>query len=532
MTEFADLVVLGTRVWGRNEDALAVRGDRIVAVDAEASRALIGPRTEVLHRPGKLVVPGFQDSHVHPAQAGYERGNIDLHDLPGRRAYLDAVASYVSGHPDAEWLVGGGWAMEHFPGGAPHRSDLDSVTGGRPAFLLNRDVHGAWVNSVALERAGVNASTPDPSDGRYERDADGTPTGMLHEGAAYSFQTRWVPQPSRRDWEDAILLAQDHLFSLGITGFQDAWVTPERYAAYCSLASDGRLRARVVGALWWDRHSGLDQIAQFRTQREGAVGRFHPTTVKIMVDGVIENRTASMIEPYCGGSSHGLDYVERDLLIAAVTELDALGFQVHMHAIGDRAVRNALDAIAEARRANGPSDNRHHIAHVQVIQPEDVVRFGQLDVIANCQTYWAQTEPQMDELTIPSIGSERAELQYPFERLRRAGARLAMGSDWGVTTADPLQQMEVAVRRIDPEHRDNAPFLPEQALSLEDALTAFTAGSAYANHDADGGRIEVGARADLAVLDEDLTELGGMLSDAEVVCTVASGEVVHRSVRT
>jgi predicted amidohydrolase YtcJ len=211
-----------------------------------------------------------------------------------------------------------------------------------------------------------------------------------------------------------------------------------------------------------------------------------------------------------------------------VTELDALGFQVHMHAIGDRAVRNALDAVAAARNSNGPSDNRHHIAHVQVIQPEDVPRFSQLDVIANCQTFWAQTEPQMDELTIPLIGRDRAQLQYPFEALRAAGVRLAMGSDWAVTTADPLQQMEVAIRRIDPEHRGNAPFLPEQALSLDDALTAFTAGSAYTNHDPDAGRIEVGARADLAVLDEDLARLSGKLSDASVVCTVAAGEIVYR----
>ena len=533
VSDFADLVVTGSRVWGTDADAIAVRGDRIVALGDESSRELIGPRTEVFDRLGELVVPGFQDSHVHPSYAGYERRAIDLHDLPDRESYLDAIASYVDDHPDVEWLVGGGWAMEHFPGGLPRREDLDAVTKGRPAFLFNRDVHGAWVNSAALERAGIDDTTPDPPDGRYERDEDGSPTGMLHEGTAYSFQTRWVPEPSRSDWEDAILLAQQYLFSLGITGFQDAWVTPETYDAYRSLASDGRLRARVVGALWWDRHSGLDQIAQFRTQREGTVGRFHPTTVKIMVDGVIENRTASMLEPYCGGcngdSSHGLDYVERDLLIAAVTELDALGFQVHMHAIGDRAVRNGLDAIAAARRANGRNGNRHHIAHIQVIHPEDVARFAQLDVTANCQTYWAQSEPQMDELTIPLIGRDRADLQYPFEGLRRAGARLAMGSDWAVTTADPLQQLEVAVRRIDPERRDNAPFLPEQALSLGDAVAAFTAGSAYTNHDPDGGRIDVGTRADFAVLDHDLAELSGMIADAEVVCTVASGEVVHRT---
>jgi hypothetical protein len=288
----------------------------------------------------------------------------------------------------------------------------------------------------------------------------------------------------------------------------------------------------VVGALWWDRHSGLDQIAQFRTQREQQVGTFFPTTVKIMVDGIIENQTASMLQPYCAGcgpegENHGLDYVDRELLIAAVTELDALGFQVHMHAIGDRAVRNALDAVQAARAANGASDNRHHIAHLQVIQPEDLPRFAELDVIANCQTYWAQTEPQMDELTIPFIGRDRSDLQYPFGGLHAAGAKLAMGSDWGVTTADPLQQMEVAVRRIDPEHRNNAPFLPEERLPFEVALKAFTAGSAYTNHDADGGVLAVGKRADFAVLDQDLAQLDGRLADASVRYTVSSGDVVY-----
>jgi predicted amidohydrolase YtcJ len=539
MTANAELALTGTRIWvgdGTTTDALAVRDGHVAALGVDDVRELIGPATQVLDRPGALVVPGFQDCHVHAPPAGLERLTIDLHDMAGRHAYLDKIAAYVAAHPEAEWITGGGWALEHFPGAAPRREDLDAVTGGRPAFLFNRDVHGAWVNSAALELAGIDASTPDPVDGRYERDDDGTPSGMLHEGAAYTFRTRWVPEPSRAEWEQAILYAQQHLYTLGVTGWQDAWVTPETFAAYRSLASSGGLTAGVVGALWWDRHRGLDQIAEFRTQREQQLGRFHPTTVKIMVDGIIENRTASMIEPYCAGcGGHGddpnigLDYVDRELLIAALTELDDLGFQVHMHAIGDRAVRNALDAVEAARTANGARGNRHHIAHLQVVQPDDLPRFAALDVVANCQTYWAQTEPQMDELTIPFIGVDRARLQYPFEALRRAGARLAMGSDWAVTTADPLQQMEVAIRRVDPENRDNAPFLPEQALSLRAALTAFTAGSAFTNHDADGGTLRVGARADLAVLDQDLFELSGLLSDASVVCTLASGDVVYRT---
>jgi predicted amidohydrolase YtcJ len=532
----ADLVVTGTRVWvgdGTSTDALAIRDGRVVAHGADAVRELIGPHTEVLDRPGALVVPGFQDAHVHAPPAGYERLTVDLHDLPGRPAYLDRIAAYCTAHPETEWIVGGGWALEHFPGGAPRREDLDAVTGDRPAFLFNRDVHGAWVNSAALALAGIDARTPDPADGRFERDADGRPSGMLHEGAAYTFRQRWVPEPSRVEWERAILLAQQHLFSLGITGWQDAWVTAETLAAYRSLAGSDQLAARVVGALWWDRHRGLDQIDGLRAQREQSVGNFHPTTVKIMIDGIVENQTAALLEPYCSGcgtdagENLGLSYLERDVLLAAVTELDALGFQVHMHAIGDRAVRDALDAVAAARAANGGNDNRHHIAHLQLVQPEDVPRFAELGVLANCQTYWAQSEPQMDELTIPIIGRDRAELQYPFAALRRAGAQLAMGSDWAVTTADPLQQMEVAVRRIDPEHRDNAPFLPEQALPLEVALAAFTAGSAFANHDEDGGRLTPGRRADLAVLDQDVFELDGRLSDASVQVTVVDGAVVY-----
>jgi predicted amidohydrolase YtcJ len=541
----ATLAVTGTRIWvgdGTSADAIAIRDGRVVALGADQVGELIGSRTEVLDRAGGLVVPGFQDCHVHAPPAARELLTIDLHELPqGRPAYLARIAAYCQANPDAEWITGGGWALDHFPDSGPRREDLDAVTGDRPAFLFNRDVHGAWVNSAALRIAGIDASTPDPPDGYFERDADGTPTGMLHEGAAYTFNSTWVPEPSRAQWEDAILHAQQHLYALGITGWQDAWVTPQTFAAYRSLGADGRLTAQVIGALWWDRHRGLDQIDEFRERREGAAGNFRPTTVKIMVDGIIENQTASMLAPYCAGcgahgedvsENYGLDYVDRELLIAAVTRLDGLGFQVHMHAIGDRAIRNALDAVEAAQAANGRTDRRHHIAHVQVIQPEDLARFASLGVVANCQAYWAQNEPQMDELTLPYIGEERGALQYPFGGLRRAGARLAMGSDWPVTTANPLDQLEVAVRRIDPEHRDNAPFLPDERLSLDDALTAFTSGSAYCNFDdaADaGGTLALGKRADLAVLDQDVFTLDGKLADAQVVTTVASGEVVYRS---
>ncbi len=553
-----DLVITRARVRcapgpdgaARWADGLAVKGDRIVAVgEAAEVRALAGPATRVVEAPGRLVLPGFQDSHVHAPFGGRNQLQVWLNDAVGKQAYLDVVAAYAASRPDEPWIVGGGWAMEYFPGGTPRKEDLDAVVPDRPVFLYNRDVHGAWVNSRALELGGITADTPDPSDGRIERDpVTGEATGTLHEGAAYAFNDTVVPLPSRQEWQAAILQGQRHLHALGLTGWQDAWVTPATLEAYQHLAADGRLTARVVGALWWDRHRGLEQITDFLDQRERASGAalkagsgvsgFFPTTVKIMTDGVLENYTGALLEPYCDGcgghtDNHGLSYVERDELAAAVTELDRLGFQVHLHAIGDRAVRNALDAVAAARAARPDSDLRHHIAHLQVVQPQDVPRFAQLGVVANCQTYWAQTEPQMDELTIPFLGPERAGLQYPFEAIRATGARLAMGSDWAVTTANPLEQLEVAVTRIDPENRDRASFLPDQRLALHHAVDAFTAGSAYVNHDADGGVIEVGRRADLAMLDVDIFAPGFVgngrapLADASVELTVASGVVVH-----
>jgi len=544
-----DLVVADARVrlpGGGWASGLAVTGDRISAVgESDDLLALAGPRTRVVRAPGRLLLPGFQDSHVHAPFAGRNRLRVWLNDVLGKQSYLDIVAAYAAAHPDEPWIVGGGWAMESFPGGLPRKEDLDAIVPDRPVFLFNKDVHGAWVNSRALELGGITRDTADPSDGRIERDADGGATGCLHEGAAYSFNDHVVPAPGNAEWESSILEAQRHLHGLGVTGWQDAWVTPATLEAYRSLAADGRLTGRVVGALWWDRHRGLEQIADLQAQRESASGAavsagsgvsgFFPTTVKIMTDGVLENYTGALLEPYCDGcgghsDNHGLSYGDRDELAAAVTALDAVGFQVHMHAIGDRAVRNALDAVEAAQRANGRNDHRHHVAHIQVVQPEDVPRFGELGVVANCQTYWAKSDPQMDELTVPFLGRDRADIQYPFESIRAAGARLCMGSDWSVTTADPLEQLEVAVTRAE---RGGAAFLPEQRLGLDAAVDAFTAGSAYVNHDHDGGALAVGMRADLALLSIDVfaegyvSAAGAPLADASVELTVASGRVVH-----
>ncbi|MDQ0894758.1 amidohydrolase [Agromyces ramosus] len=518
----ADLVFTGGPVFTANTvrsraSAVAVRGGRIVAVGAaDDVRNLIGPATEVVDLAGRLLLPGFQDAHVHPVWGGLDLMRCDLSEFATEHEYLDRIAAYAAAHPDEEWLLGGGWSMSAFPGGTPTAAALDTVVPDRPAFLPNRDGHGAWVNSVALRLAGIDRQTPDPADGRIERDASGEPTGTLHEGAM-SLVNRLFPETTVEQLTEALLLGQRYLHSYGVTAWQDAIVGSYGDAgdpgpAYVAAAASGALTGRVVGALWWDRTRGLEQIPELIEKRSTyRGGRFAATSIKIMQDGVAENFTAAMLEPYHDGHGHatdnsGISFVPPELLNEAAPQLDALGFQLHFHAIGDRAVRECLDAVSHAIERNGRNDHRHHIAHIQVVHPEDVPRFRELGVVANMQSLWAALEPQMVELTLPFLGSPRDAWQYPFGDLLRSGAVLAAGSDWSVSTPDPLAAIHVAVnRKAAPGHEEGEfeAFLPEQAIDLTTSLTAYTAGSAFVNHLDDTGTIEVGKLADLVVLDRD-----------------------------
>ena len=537
----ADLVLHGGRIATMDAarswtTAVAVREGRIAAVGSDREVAgAIGPSTRVIDLGGRTVTPGFQDAHIHPVHGGLARLRCELHDTRGREAYLAVIARYAQSHPDESWIRGGGWYMDDFPGGTPRREDLDAIVPDRPVFLTNRDGHGAWVNTRALEVAGVTADTDDPPDGRIERDATGAPSGTLHEGAM-SLVERLEPDDTPADLEEALRLGQSYLHSLGITAWQDAIVRPEtEERAYVALASRGELTARVVGAMWWERDRGEEQIEEFVERRTAtSMGRYRATSVKLMMDGVLENFTGAMLEPYGDGrggttDNRGLLQIDPDGLATWVPRLDALGFQPHFHAIGDRAVRASLDAVAAARAQNGPSDTRPHIAHIQVIHPADIGRFRELGVTANAQPYWACHEGQMDNLTIPFLG-DRWRWQYPFRSLRAAGAVLAMGSDWSVSTPNPLLEMELAVERVADESRGmREPLLPEERLDLVDALAAFTAGSAYVNHlETETGTIEVGKAADLAILDRDLFDRGaGPIGEARVVGTFVDGAPVY-----
>ena len=507
------------RSWAQ---AVAIKDGRIAIVGTDDDvRQAVGPGTEVVDLAGRMLVPGFQDAHVHPVSGGLDMLQCNLHDLSTADEYLAAILAYADTHPEVPWILGGGWSMDAFEGGTPTAAALDRIVPDRPVYLPNRDGHGAWVNSLALKIGGVTRDTPDPADGRIERDAQGEPSGTLHEGAG-DLVSIHAPEPSADDLDEGLRKGQEYLHSLGITAWQDAIVGTISWSnnldTYLRAATSGELTARVVGALWWDRHQGLEQIDLLIDQRaRGVAGRFAATSVKIMQDGVCENFTAAVLSPYLDAhgaetENRGISFVEPQLLRDAVTRLDAEGFQVHFHALAERAVRESLDAVEAALQTNGPSDGRHHLAHLQVVHPDDIPRFRQLGAVANAQPLWAAHESQMDDLTIPFLGEPRWRWQYPFASLVRSGASLAMGSDWSVSSPDPLEEIHVAVNRqmpADYPHKveNREVFLPEERLDLATALAAFTIGSAYVNHlDSTTGSIEPGKFADLAVIDRNLFE--------------------------
>lgn len=512
--------------------ALAVEGGSISAVGSEQEVIpLIGNRTRVVDLAGRLLTPGFQDAHVHPSSSGLDLLECSFAGCSDATSAVEFVARYASARPESGWIRGAGWSMTWFPGGCPSKELLDAVVPDRPVLVYNADGHGAWANSLALRMAGVDATTPDPPDGRIERDPDGTPQGTLHEGAA-KLVGRLIPPPTHEELKRGILAAQDYLLSKGVTAWQDAHVDPPVHAAYRELAQRGDLIGTATGALWWERDRGLEQIDGLERMSTEGVGRYRPVAVKLMLDGVVENRTAAMLDPYLDEEgrptdNRGIDFIDPSELRRIVSALDARGLSCHFHAIGDAAVRSALDAVEQARLDNGWRGTRHNVCHLQVVHPDDIPRFHRLGVAANAQPLWAQDGEDQEKLTRPFLGGERSRRQYPFGDLVRSGAMLAMGSDWGVSTADVMDQVDTAVTRSNPDRPDLGPLLPEQRITFLDALVAFTAGSAYLNHrEHDSGTLSRGNLADLVVLDRDPL-VDGPIHETSVAMTVVAGRVVY-----
>lgn len=528
--------------------AVALGGDgRILAIGASTDLApLRGPGCRMLSAEGNSVWPAFHDAHMHPLAGGMALSGCDLHAVHDLTGYEHRVRAAAAGLGPGEWLTGGGWFGDVFDGGRPHRLLLDRWVPDHPTVLTSHDAHGVWANTAALTAAGIGPGTPDPAGGRVGRDEDGSPDGLLYESAADLVGGLLAP-PTASDLDAAMRSAERHLFSLGIAGWQDAIVGdylsfPNPLQSYRRLHDAGLLRARVTGALWWDRSRGIEQIAEFiDVRRSHGRGRLRFDAVKIMQDGICENCTGAMLEPYetvpAAGVSNGDSLIDPEELGRIVTALDRTGFSVHFHGVGDRAVRECLDAVEAAAGANGPSGLRHQIAHLDVVDPADIPRFAALGVVANIQPLWARADKEIVDRKLPLLGERRAAAHFPFRSLLDTGAAMAMGSDWPVSSPDPLWGMYTAVTRTAPPEDPHgvlpssytAPMNADQRLELSEALYAYTSGAASANgYGAETGALAPGQAGDVVVLDRNVSttqELAG----ARVTRTLVSGETVFEA---
>jgi predicted amidohydrolase YtcJ len=482
-------------------------------------------------------MPAFHDAHVHPVSAGVEMGQCNLNDLPTAERTLEAVRACATAQSSRAWLVGGGWALPTFPPGQPRKEDLDAITGNKPAALSSSDGHSMWVNSAALAAAGITRATKDPVAGRIERDARGEPTGLLRESAT-DLVSKVLPSTTPEEYEAGLLRAMAQMNRVGIVSFQEASARDPRVAAYRSMARQGKLTARAHLSLYADPKEDETQVDRFVRIRQDTTERgVTAGTVKIFMDGVIEAATAALIDPYLplkGEASHsanprGLPNFTDERLKALVTRLDREGFQTHMHAIGDGAIRQGLDAIAAAGRANGPRDRRPHIAHIQLFHPDDVGG-SEMGVVANTAALGLrrQLHPHAHRA---AAGPRALEVALSVRRAPSAPARCWRGQRLVGHPVDPLHTIQVAVTRKALDAPADAPaWLPEQRLDLATALAAYTNGGAFVTfEEKDSGSLEVGKLADIIVLDQNLFEIPAeQIHQAHVLWTLFEGQEVYR----
>ena len=520
-------------------NSVAIVGGRIAWVGRqdEGLREWKGPRTEVVDAGGGLVTAGFDDAHIHVVGGAQEQGDVDLFRLASLADITTAIARHATAEPDAPWIKGHGWLYALFPGGLPTRGQLDAAVPDRPAFMGCYDGHTAWVNTVALRLAGIDRDTPDPRDGIIVRDpATGEATGALKEGAQ-DLVRRHIPEPSTTDTLAAMRAAIARMHAAGITAIQDAWVEPHELSLWLALRDSGDLRLRTRLALPMRPDRSLDEWSRTLDEYEALIADLRggewldAGILKAFADGVIEARTASMLAPYEDDTSTGLPEWEADQLDPFVAEADRRGWQLEVHAIGDRAIRTVLDAYERAATANPTRDRRHRVEHIETITRADIPRFAQLGVVASMQPYHADPSPNQIDVWAGNIGRERAGQAWSWASIRRAGGVVALGSDWPVVPFDPMIALNSAVNRQTIEGRPPGGWLPSEKLSLPEALAAYGHGSAYAAHaDGERGTLRAGALADLVVLDRDILAQGpSSIIGTRVALTVVGGQVVHRS---
>ncbi len=514
-------------------DAVAVSDGRVVALGAEA-RDWSASWDEVVDLRDRCLGPGFRDGPAHPIFGGEEMLSLNLAPLQSVDEVLAAVGRWAGDHPELEWIQGGSYISSILPDGVGDATWLDNVCRDRPVVLISNDHHVMWVNSRAMELAGIDADTVDPPTGQIVRRSDGSPIGTLREFGAMELVQAVLPAPDPEQLARGLAAAQSEAARHGIVWMQDALVHDHLLDAYLHAADAGSLTCRFNAAQRAEPGRWIRQRDHFVAQRERV--RHHPAaqgwitadTVKFFADGVIEAGTGFLLEPYEDAPhSCGLPNWTPAELAEAVRLFDADGFQIHIHAIGDGGVRMALDAIEHAARENGAADRRPVIAHTQLVHPDDRARFASLGVIANFEPLWCQLDPVMLELTVPRLGPARSDLQYPIASILSHGAPISFGSDWPVSSVNPLLGLAVAVSRQTADGRPAGGWTPEERVPMLAAIAAYTAGSAHQCFDDDRGSLAVGSVADVAVLGADITALaGGEVGDVSVDRTVLAGSTV------
>ena len=535
----ADLVLTNGPVYTVDDDrswaeAVAVTDGEIVFVGAAAdAQSLISDNTEVVDLEGKMLLPGFHDAHAHVRYGGTAmlecslQGTVTVGDI--RAGLADCAATMDLG--EDEWVLGGGWPLSAFPDGIAPASILDEIFGNRPAYFGDAFGHNSWANSRAMELAGITADTPDPIDGLIERDPEtGEPIGTFRESAQALFD-HVIPEETDEQRYEGLLNGIAEANSLGITAYIEPGTADHILGVYKRVDDEGKLSARVlaavspIGALPGSVGPELFDLIERREQYRGT--NLDVDAVKIYIDGVIETKTSVMLEPYLDGSNVEPFYEQQELN-ELYQRLDELGLQIHTHAIGDGAIRIALNAYEYTIAENGPNDNRHLIVHLQLIDEDDIPRFAELNVAANYQSYWSRPDVYID-VARDVVGDERVDRFYTAASVERAGGLLVGGSDWDVSTLNPLEAIEVAVRRQEPDEGPGEVLGVNEELSLQTAIDMYTRNASYIMSLEDlTGTIEVGKRADLVVLDRNLFEITDTeINEARVLRTILDGETVY-----
>jgi predicted amidohydrolase YtcJ len=528
----ADRVFVGGHVWTGDKarpaaEALAVRGTKIIAVGSSLEIAhLSGKETESIDLKGKWVFPGFNDSHLHFLVTE----KADLADAAGVAELQRRVVAFAKRHPESPWVLGRGWGYGDFPGGAPDKKYLDAVVSDRPAWMTDRDGHAAWCNSRALEMAEITKRTPDPPNGVIVRDEKGEPTGLLKEGAAMNLVRQYIPPANDEELYRALKALLDRAASYGLTSVQNASFSFDEMPIFQRVIDENALKLRFYWALLFDKEQKEDDLARYkeiRKRMESPVFKFG--AAKGMVDGTVSSRTAAMFEPYTGGGA-SLPFWTQGDLNAAVARYEREGFQIFLHAVGDKAIHMALDAYEAAARTNGPGVRRHRVEHAEIPRPDDIPRFRQLGVVVSSQPLFANPDKTTVDGFAALLGPDRAARADAFNVWDDAGVVQAFGSDWPVTTMEPLRQIYCAVTRQTAEGTPPGGWYPQHRVSPEAALRHYTSDASYASlEEGIKGTLAAGKLADFVVLSDNILEPpADRLLKTKVLLTVMGGQDTWR----